>query len=89
MTGIQNAEAPVDFGTQEHRLKFLRYLRDEARYTNEDIARASGYGLDTVKGWFSDNANRQRVVKDRALQLIMANLNITPQAYLLAVNRQD
>ena len=68
---------------------FLRFLRDEARYTNEDIARASGYGLDTVKGWFSDNANRQRVVKDRALQLIMANLNITPQAYLLAVNRQD
>ena len=78
-----------DFGDQAKRLKFLRFLRDEARYTNEDIARASGYGLDTVKGWFSDNVDRQRVVKDRALQLIMANLNITPQAYLLAVNRQD
>lgn len=89
MTGIQNAEAPVDFGTQEQRLKFLRYLRDDARYTNEDIATASGYGVDTVKGWFSDNQDRQRKVKDRALQLLLANLKISPLAYQAAVNRQN
>lgn len=85
----QTSEPFSAFGDQPQRLKFLRYLRDEARYTNEDIATASGYGLDTVKAWFSDSPSRQRPIKDRALKLIMANLNITPEAYLLASNHPD
>lgn len=79
----------VSFGTQADRLKFLRYLRDEARFTNEDIAKASGYGSDTVKGWFSDNPDRQRKVKDRALQLLLANLKIQFSAYQAVVNRDN
>ena len=42
-----------DFGDQAKRLKFLRFLRDEARYTNEDIARQEAAQRTAARRWRS------------------------------------
>ncbi len=74
------AEA-VDYGTQAQRLTFLKHLRDDRRFTHPDLASYSAYSLNSVKGWFSENADRKRDIPDRAMKLILLETKTTLDQY--------
>lgn len=82
MTGSTN----TSFGTDAERLLFLHYLRDDQRFTQEDLANKSLHSLETVKAWFSDNPNRKRACQDRSIQLLLNSLGLSNKDYWTIVN---
>lgn len=78
---------PVDYGTQEHRLRFLKHLRDNSRYTSHQLAEASGYSVDAVKSWFSNSESRRREIPDRAMAVLLQRVGYTEAAYRQAVQQ--
>lgn len=80
MTG-SNTHTNNDFGTDADRLLFLRYLRDDQRFTQEDLASRTLHSVDTVKAWFSENPNRKRSCQDRSILLLLNSLGITERDY--------
>lgn len=76
------------FGTADDKLKFLRYLRDDQRFTMEDLATKSLHSVETVKAWFSSNPQRKRAVSDRAMSLILNELSLNTDQYWVVVKRQ-
>lgn len=83
-----NKDKPF-YGTAEDKLKFLRYLRDEQRFTMEDLATKSLHSVETVKAWFSTNQQRKRPVSDRAVSLVLNSLSLNEGQYWVVVKRQD
>lgn len=76
------------FGTDADRLLFLHYLRDDMRFTQEDLATRALHSVDTVKAWFSENEHRKRACKDRSIQLLLNTLGLTETDYWVIVNNK-
>lgn len=86
MTHITRSGAGSTYGTPEQKLKFIRYLRDNQRFTLEELAQKSLYSVETVKAWFSDNPQRYRVCQDRAVAMLLAQLDLDVADYWVIVN---
>ena len=78
MTGSHQSP---NFGTDTDRVLFLRYLRDDRRFTQEELAQRSMHSVDTVKAWFSENPNRHRACKDRSIQLLLTSFALSEKDY--------
>ena len=70
-----------NYGQQDHRVKFLRYLKDEERFTIPELAEKSMHSQDTVKAWLSASPMRKRDVTARAIAMLLQNLGRSYEEY--------